>query len=83
MRGSNAPVTYILIREKAKMLADTLVERYKDASADLKVKLHYEQLKKFDASSGWCTKFCDIFHLVSGTLAGELSLLFLFLQPMA
>jgi DDE superfamily endonuclease/Tc5 transposase DNA-binding domain len=76
-RAVNIPVTGALIKEKALQVAQLLVEKYEDADADVKNKLHIDALRDFKASWNWYNNFLRRFKLKSGKLSGELLVIYL------
>ena len=70
-RSAGIPLSVALIKEKAKTLADKVVEEYKECSAETRSRLKISELEKFTASDGWWHNFRNRYGLHTGSAAGE------------
>jgi Tc5 transposase DNA-binding domain len=71
LRANNMPVTVALVKQKAKDVAEGLVKELADADEETKRKIHYENLRKFEASQGWYSSFVRRYQLITGKLIGK------------
>jgi len=71
LRANNMPVTVALVKQKARDVDEGLVKELADADEETKRKIHYENLRKFEASQGWYSSFVRRYQLITGKLIGK------------